>query len=225
MNASRPRISHVAERRAIVQGCRDMNLQGINQGSAGNLSIRVDAGFLVTPSGVPYDEMQPEDVVEMGFDGTWGTGSGAGEKRPSSEWRFHRDILAARGDVDVVLHAHSTFATVLAVHGRGIPAFHYMVAVAGGSDIRCAPYATFGSQELSDVAVQALEGRHACLLGHHGIIVIGKTIKKALKLAVEVETLARQYVHALTLGDPPILPDDEMERVIEKMRAIGYGPA
>jgi len=194
-----------------------MNAQGINQGASGNLSIRIGDALLVTPSGMAYDEMRPEDVVEMTFDGAW-----AGERKPSSEWRVHRDILAGRPDVDSVLHAHPTFSTVLAVHSRGIPAFHYMVSVAGGADIRCAPYATFGTQEFSDLAVAALKGRFACLLAHHGMIAVGKTPKKALKLAVEVEALARQYVHALALGDPPLLSADEMGRVLDKMRALGY---
>jgi L-fuculose-phosphate aldolase len=124
-----------------------------------------------------------------------------------------------------VLHAHSTFCTVLACHGRDIPAFHYMVAVAGGTSIRCAPYATFGTQELSDNALAALADRQACLLGNHGVIALGRTLKQALALAVEVETLARQYVHALTIGEPRILPEDEMARVQEQMRRMKYGQA
>ena len=180
--------------------------------------MRVEGGFLITPTSLPYDEMTPADVVEMGFDGTY-----LGSRRPSSEWRFHRDILKARPDVEVVLHAHPTFATALAVHGRGIPSFHYMVALAGGDSIRCAPYATFGTQELSDHALAALDGRMACLLGHHGMIVLGRTPKAALALAVEVETLARQYTYALLLGDPPLLPAEEIGRVAEKMRRMKYG--
>ena len=174
-------------RRGIIDTCLAMNRLGINQGASGNLSARIPGGFLITPSGMPYEETEPADIVEMGFDGSY-----AGERRPSSEWRFHRDILAAREDARVVLHAHPTFATVLAVHGRPIPSFHFMVALAGGDTIRCAPYATFGTQELSDGALKALEDRRACLLANHGMIVLGKTPKGALALAVEVETLARQ---------------------------------
>lgn len=211
-------LSHLPQRQSIVETCLAMNRTGINQGAAGNLSVRVEDGFLITPSSLPYDEMAPADVVEMGFDGTY-----LGARRPSSEWRFHRDILKARLDMDVVLHAHSTFATALAVHGRGIPSFHYMVALAGGDSIRCAPYATFGTQELSDNAVAALEGRLACLLANHGMIVLGKTVKAALALAVEVETLARQYLYAHQLGEPVILPPDEIARVAEKMRRMKYG--
>lgn len=207
-------------RRAIIDTCLAMNRSGMNQGASGNLSVRHGDGLLITPSSLPYDETEPEDIVFMGFDGTWTAREG---RRPSSEWRFHRDILQARTDVDVVLHAHPTFATALAVHGRGIPAFHYMVAMAGGDSIRCAPYATFGTQELSDHALAALDGRMACLLGHHGMIALGRTPKAALALAVEVETLARQYTYALLLGDPPLLPADEIGRVAEKMRRMKYG--
>ncbi len=209
---------HLPERRAIIDGCLAMNRLGINQGSSGNLSVRVADGFLVTPTSLPYDEMTPDDIVAMGFDGTY-----VGARRPSSEWRFHRDILRARPDVNVVLHTHAVHATALAVHGRGIPSFHYMVALAGGDSIRCAPYATFGTQELSDHALSALEGRLACLLANHGLIVLGGSVKAALALAVEVETLARQYLIAQQLGEPVILPPDEIARVAEKMRRMKYG--
>ncbi len=206
-------------RQEMVATCRKMNESGINQGTAGNLSIRIDNGFLITPSSLPYDDMQPEDIVEMGFDGTY-----VG-RRPSSEWRFHRDILAQREDINVVLHCHSLYATTLACHHRTIPSFHYMTGVAGGNTIRCAGYATFGTQALSDNALTALEDRLACLLGQHGQISLGKDFASALWLAIEVETLSRIYVQALTLGEPPILPDDEMERVIEQMRRMSYGQA
>ncbi|AWK86759.1 class II aldolase/adducin family protein [Azospirillum thermophilum] len=211
-------IPHLAERRAVIDACLAMNRLGINQGSSGNLSIRIPGGFLVTPTSLPYDEMEPEDLVEMGFDGTY-----LGSRRPSSEWRFHRDILQARTDVDVVLHAHPSYATAMAVHGLDIPSFHYMVALAGGDSIRCAPYATFGTQALSDHALAALEGRLACLLAHHGMIVLGRTTKAALALAVEVETLARQYSIARQFGDPPLLPPEEIAQVLEKMRRMRYG--
>ncbi|MGP2491134.1 class II aldolase/adducin family protein [Mesorhizobium sp. PUT5] len=203
----------------MVAICRRMNASGINQGTAGNLSIRTKDGFLITPSSMPYDAMTPQDIVEMGFDGTY-----VG-RRPSSEWRFHRDILKRRDDIDVVLHCHSLYATTLACHYKPIPAFHYMVGVAGGATIRCADYATFGTQALSDHALTALEGRLACLLGQHGQISLGKTAEAALWLAIEVETLSRMYVQALTLGEPPILSDEEMERVIGQMRRMSYGLA
>ncbi|AUH34360.1 class II aldolase/adducin family protein [Paracoccus tegillarcae] len=204
-------------RQAMVETCRQMNSTGINQGTAGNLSVRSGDGFLITPSSLPYDQMGPDDLVEMDFDGSYGG------RRPSSEWRFHRDILKNRTDIDVVLHCHSVYATTLACHHREIPAFHYMVGVAGGTTIRCADYATFGTQALSDAALKALKGRLACLLGQHGQISLGRTLDQALWLAIEVETLSRLYVQALPLGDPPVLPDEEMARVIEQMKRMSYG--
>lgn len=204
-------------RRKMVDICRRMNSSGINQGTAGNLSVRTGTGFLITPSSLPYDVMTPEDLVEMDFDGTY-----IG-RRPSSEWRFHRDILKNRPDINVVLHCHSMYATTLACHHKTIPAFHYMVGVAGGTTVRCAEYATFGTQALSDHALKALDGRLACLLGQHGQISLGKDLEQALWLAIEVETLARMYVQVLTLGDPPILSDAEMERVIDQMKRMSYG--
>ena len=209
-------MTNKALREEMVAICRRMNSSGINQGTAGNLSVRSGDGFLITPSSLPYDTMTPDDIVEMDFSGTY-----AG-RRPSSEWRFHRDILKARQDIDVVLHCHSIYATTLACHHKTIPSFHYMTGVAGGTTIRCSRYATFGTQELSDAALEALEGRLACLLGQHGQISLGKSMESALWLAVEVETLSRVYVQALTLGEPPILPDEEMERVIAQMERMSY---
>lgn len=210
-------MTNKALREEMVAICRRMNSSGINQGTAGNLSVRSGDGFLITPSSLPYDTMTPDDIVEMDFSGTY-----AG-RRPSSEWRFHRDILKARQDIDVVLHCHSIYATTLACHHKTIPSFHYMTGVAGGTTIRCSRYATFGTQELSDAALEALEGRLACLLGQHGQISLGKSMESALWLAVEVETLSRVYVQALTLGEPPVLPDEEMERVIAQMKRMSYG--
>ncbi len=205
------------KRQEIVDACRRMNTLGINQGRAGNISCRVANGLLVTPSGLDYDAMQPEDIVLMDADG----GVRDGQLRPSSEWRFHCDILRARPEVGAVVHTHAMFATVLACHRREIPAFHYMVAVAGGDSIRCAPYATFGTQELSEHALTALDGRRACLLANHGMIALDETLDGALALAVEVETLASQYCRALALGEPVLLPAREMETVLEKFRTYG----
>ncbi|MCH7958311.1 MAG: class II aldolase/adducin family protein, partial [Proteobacteria bacterium] len=190
-------MRHQRRRREIIEAARRMNALGLNRGTSGNISARVDGGLLITPSGIPCEECRPGDIVEMGMDGT-----SDDRRRPSSEWRFHRDILAARPEVGAVVHAHSPFATTLACLGRGIPAFHYMIAVAGGRDIRCAPYATFGTQALSDAAVKALEGRRACLLANHGMIVVGPALKAALALAVEVEALAEQYWRVLQVGEP-----------------------
>ncbi len=213
-------MRHQRRRREIIDTARRMNALGLNRGTSGNISARVDGGLLITPSGIPCEECRPGDIVEMGMDG--GT---HGRRRPSSEWRFHRDILAARPEVGAVVHAHSPFATTLACLGRGIPAFHYMIAVAGGRDIRCAPYATFGTQALSDAAVKALEGRRACLLANHGMIVVGPAMKAALALAVEVEALAEQYWRVLQVGEPTLLDDAEMDVVVEKFKAYGQeGP-
>lgn len=206
-----------ALREKMVDICRRMNSTGINQGTAGNLSVRTSSGFLITPSSLPYDMMTADDLVEMDFDGTY-----LG-RRPSSEWRFHRDILKNRTDINVVLHCHSLYATTLACHHKTIPAFHYMVGVAGGTTVRCAEYATFGTQALSDHALKALDGRFACLLGQHGQISLGKDLEQALWLAIEVETLSRMYVQVLTLGEPPILSDDEMARVLDQMKRMSYG--
>ena len=207
-------------REDLVSTCREMNRIGLNQGTSGNLSHRIADGLLITPTGMPYERMSESDIVDLGMDG-----GVRGDGKPSSEWRFHRDILRERPETAVVLHAHPVFATALAVQGRGIPSFHYMVAVAGGNDIRCARYACFGTQALSDHALEALEGRQACLLAHHGLIVLGPTFAKALWLAVEIETLARIYVHALAMGEPPRLGDAEMQEVHATIAALKYGEA
>ncbi len=204
------------KRQAIIDACRRMNALGINQGTSGNISVRHVDGLLVTPTSVPYDDMTPDQIVFMTMDGAH-----APTQKPSSEWRFHRDILKSRPDVNAVVHAHPAYCTILAIMGMAIPPVHYMIAAAGGDSIRCAPYATFGTEELSKHAVRALEGRLACLLDHHGMIAIGKTLDKAMWLAVEVETLARQYHGCLQIGQPPLLPSDEIERVRQRM--AGYG--
>ncbi|WP_027566574.1 class II aldolase/adducin family protein [Bradyrhizobium sp. URHA0013] len=204
------------KRLAIIGACRRMNALGINQGTSGNISVRHVDGLLVTPTSVPYDAMTPDQIVFMAMDG-----SHAPTQKPSSEWRFHRDILKARPEINAVVHVHPTYCTILAIMGREIPPVHYMIAAAGGDSIRCAPYATFGTAELSEHAVRALEGRLACLLDHHGMIAIGKSVDKAMWLAVEVETLARQYHGCLQIGEPPLLSSAEIERVRQRMS--GYG--
>ena len=209
-------VRHLAEREAMIATARRMNASGLNQGTSGNLSARVEGGFLLTPTGMDYDALAPEDLVFMRLDG-----SHEGRRLPSSEWRFHRDVLAARPEVGAVLHAHSMFCTTLACLRRGIPAFHYMVAVAGGVDVRCAPYATFGTEELSAHALAALEDRTCCLLANHGMIATGPDLEKALWLAVELETLCRQYAVALQVGTPVVLPDDEIARNVEKFKSYG----
>ncbi|RAZ80698.1 L-fuculose-phosphate aldolase [Mesorhizobium atlanticum] len=203
-------------RQAIIDACIEMNALGINQGTSGNISCRHGEGMLISPTSTPYDTLQPEDIVFMGWDGEVD-----GRLPPSSEWRFHLDIMKARPEVNAVVHAHPTYCTTIAIMGRKIPAIHYMVAVAGGSDIRCAPYATFGTAELSAHAVEALRDRKACLLAQHGMIAVGSSLAQAMWLAVEVETLARQYHGALQIGEPPILSDEEVENVIKRMASYG----
>ena len=206
------------KRQSIIDACLRMNVLGINQGTSGNISLRHGDGMLITPTSTPYEAMKPEQIVYMHLDGNHDPA-----QRPSSEWRFHRDILKARSDVQAIVHAHPPYSTMLAIMGMEIPPVHYMVAVAGGDTIRCAPYATFGTQELSEHAVRALEGRMACLLAHHGMIAVGPSLQKAMWLAVEVETLARQYHGCLQIGTPPLLPKEEIEKV--RVRMAGYGHA
>ncbi len=206
-----------ALREQLVGACRELARRGLTRGTSGNVSIRRGASsFFVSPTGMEYDALAPEDIPLVALDGRW-----HGRRRPSSEWRFHRDILAARPGTGAIVHAHPLNATALACAHRDIPAFHYMVAVAGGADIRCAPYHTFGSQALSDAALAALEDRNACLLANHGIIALGAGIAQALKLAEEVENLAAQYCAALALGDVRILDEAEMRRVLGKFRTYG----
>ncbi len=190
---------------------------GLNKGTAGNCSVRFEDGFLVTPSGMAVDEMTPNSMVHMQFDGSFEQG-----KKPSSEWRFHRDILAVRPEINAIVHTHSMFATTLACLHKDIPPFHYMIAVVGGDTIRCAPYALFGSQALSDNALNALQDRKACLLANHGMIAIGRDLEDALAVTVEVENLCEQYWRILQLDpNPPLLSEAEMREVFQQFK--GYG--
>jgi len=209
-------VNETEQRQALVEHGRRMNVVGINQGKSGNLSVRLGDGFLVTPSAIAYEAMQPEDIVKMRWDGTYD-----GKRRPSTEWRLHRDIYVQRKDASAIVHAHAMFASTLACLDREIPAFHYMVAIAGGDNIPCAPYATFGSQELSDATVAALEGRRACLMSHHGMVAFGDGLPAALALAVEVETLSAMYWRALQIAPPTVLPAEEMVRVLAKFATYG----
>lgn len=209
-------------RQDLIEAARRMNPLGLNRGTSGNLSVRSKDGLLVTPSGQDYNTMKPEQIIAMEWSGDWTTSDAS--LRPTSEWRFHRDILAARPDVHAIVHAHPPFATALACLRKDIPAFHYMVAIGGGTIIKCSAYETFGSEALSKAALNALGERKACLLANHGMIACGATIKEALALGVEVEGLAEQYAHALQIGEPAILSNDEMEHILEKFRA-GYGYA
>lgn len=189
---------------------------GLNRGSSGNVSVRTADGLLITPSGLPTEQLEADDMVSMGLDGhVYGVG------KPSSEWRFHVDILSARPEVHAVVHTHSTYATTLACMRLPIPSLHYMIALAGGDDIRCADYALFGSQALSDAVLLALQDRKACLLANHGVIALGETLDQAAAIAHEVEHLAELYVRCLQLGHPSLLDASQMQAVHEKF--AGYG--
>ncbi len=207
----------LAVRTAIVEHCLTMNRLGINQGNSGNISVRHGDGLLITPTSLPYDQMSPEDIVYLATDGT-----PDGIRERSSEWRFHCDIMRLRPEVKAIVHAHPMYCTTMAIMERDIPAIHYMIAVAGGPNIRCAPYAIYGSEELSNHAVAALEGRKACLLAHHGMIAVGSSLDHAMWLTVEVETLARQYHGCLQIGEPPLLSDRQIEDVMAKMDGYGH---
>src|SRR5947209_93935 len=206
-----------ALRQSIVDACRRMNALGINQGTSGNISVRWLDGLLITPSGLPYERMTKADIVPIQFDGSY-----EHRLQPSSEWRFHCDIMKARSDVGAIVHAHPIYATSFAICRKEIPAVHYMIAAAGGPTIRCGGYASYGTAELSSIALAALEGRNACLLANHGMIATGADLDRAMWLAVEVETLCRQYATALQIGKPHVLSDDEIARTVEKFRAYGF---
>ncbi|TDI57954.1 MAG: class II aldolase [Alphaproteobacteria bacterium] len=203
----------------IIGHARAMSGAGLGVGTSGNVSARVDGGFLITPSGVAYEDLVPDRLVTVAMDGNF-----EGQWVPSSEWRFHRDIYAQRPDAGAVVHCHSAHATALACLGEGLPAFHYMVAIAGGDDIRCADYATFGSQALSDAVLAGLGGRQACLMANHGHVALGRNVAQAFALAREVEALCHQYLLARQAGEPVLLSADEMKVVLEKFKSYGKQP-
>lgn len=200
----------------LLEAARNLSALGLNKGTSGNASIRLSDGFLVTPSGVPAEQLSEDSMVYMRWDGTPEPG-----KKPSSEWRMHMDILQARPEVNAILHCHSMFATTIACLGRNVPPFHYMIAAVGGDNIRCAPYALFGTQALSDTAVVALQDRKACLLAHHGMLALGKDLSQALAIAVEVENLCEQYWRLLQLGEPKLLSEQQMQEVEAQFKDYG----
>lgn len=200
----------------LIATAQAMQPAGLNRGTAGNVSVRSGAGFYITPTGMPYATLQADDIPLMALDG-----SHQGSRKPSSEWRFHRDLYASRPEVGAVLHAHSPFAVSLACLRYDIPAFHYMIARFGGDSIRCADYAIFGSPELSTAALAAMHERKACLLANHGLLVAGRDLAEAMALAIELEELCEQYWRACQLGQPVILSADEMTAVLAKF--AGYG--
>lgn len=207
----------LAARKNVIETAREMSRMGLSPGRSGNVSRRWQSGMLVTPSGMAYDALVPKDIVFVDAGGS----VPPGQRKPSSEWRFHLAAYNARAEIGAVVHTHSLHATVLACAHRPIPAFHYMVAAAGGKDIPLVPYATFGTEELSDHVAAGLAHRNACLMANHGQIAVGATLQSALELAAEVEVLAEQYYKVLTLGKPVILPDAEMALMLEKFQTYG----
>lgn len=209
----------MAVREEIVATCQTLARLGLVQGTSGNVSARCGDGLLITPSGVPYDRLAPDDIVMLTWDG-----SSSGHLQPSSEWRFHRDLLAARPELSAVVHTHATHATAVSILRRDIPAIHYAIAAAGGASIRCAPYALFGSQALADLVVAAMHDRRACLLAHHGVVTAHTSLARALDLAQTVEELARQYLLCLAVGEPPTLDDAQMAEAIARFATYGQQP-
>lgn len=214
------KLQEIAIRQSIIDACLEMNAAGVNQGTSGNISVRLGKHLLITPSGVPYHALKPESITALvlgeGDEPQW-----AGPYQPSSEWRFHRDIMLSRPEVQAVVHLHPVFCTALAINRKPIPACHYMVAAFGGNNVRCADYALFGTAELSQNVLQALEERTACLMANHGMIAIGDSLEKALWRAVELEALAKQYLYALQLGAPVLLSDREIAAALAQFS--GYG--
>ena len=210
------KLKHRKLRQEIIQTCLDMNRLGINQGTSGNVSARVTGGFLITPSGIPYEEIKPKQIVFMDLEGGY-----HGEWLPSSEWRMHMDIYKHKPEAEAVVHTHSVYATAQSTLREDVPAFHYMIGCTGGNTLRCSRYATFGTAQLSNAMLKALEQRTACLLANHGAIMFGPNLKKTLWLAGEIETLCKQYFAAWQLGEPTILSAAEMKRVLARFKSYG----
>ncbi|MDG2252284.1 MAG: class II aldolase/adducin family protein [Methylophilaceae bacterium] len=206
-------------RKSLFQSSLLLNRKGLNHGATGNLSCRNDNGFIITPSGVSLENLDSNSMVEIGFNGE--IINSKSNYKPSSEWLFHRDIYAAKDDIHAIVHTHSVFSSTLSVIGESIPPFHYMIAVAGGDSIRCSDYALFGSQELSNNIIIAMEQRKACLISNHGMIAIGKDLNEAINIAIEVEHLAQVYVQAKMIGTPKLLNDNQMLEVIDKFKNYG----
>lgn len=212
-------LKHLELRKQVIEICLAMNEQGINQGTSGNVSVRVPEGFLITASGVPYKKMKPHHIVAMDLDGGY-----EGEYLPSTEWRMHMDIFKARPEAGAIVHVHSTYATALACLRKDIPCFHYMMGVTGGTSLRVSHYAEFGTQELSDTMLEALEGRFGCLLANHGQICFSNNLEKALWLAGEIETNCHQYWAASLAGKPVLLDEKQMASVLKRFKTYGSQP-
>ena len=198
----------------VIKYAKMLNVKNLSALRSGNISVRYKNGFLITPSGVKYSQLETEDVVFVSLDGKFDSL----KQRPSSEWRIHKDIYVNKKEANAVVHAHSTHATAVSAHGKSIPAFHYMVALAGGDDIKCAEYATFGTEELSKNILKALDKRKACLMSNHGQVVFDTNLEKAFELAEEIENICHQYINTLKIGIPKILSNNEMKKVLEKVK-------
>ena len=206
-------------RQQIIDHCLAMNASGLNQGTSGNISVRLGDNMLISPSGIAYNTLKPEMIATMPIGDA--SGSWTGPLKPSTEWHFHQALLHDRPDANAVVHAHPTYCTTLAILRKDIPACHYMIAAFGGNNVRCSDYATYGTKSLSDLAVEAMEGRTACLLGNHGMIAIGDTLPKAMWRAVELETIARQYYLSLQIGNPVILSDADVKETLAGFATYG----
>ena len=203
----------------VIKYAKMLNSKELSALRSGNVSVRYKEGFLITPSGIKYSSLKKKDIVFVSLKGAFDKKKGI----PSSEWRFHQDIYLNKKEAKAIVHAHSTCATAISTHEKSIPAFHYMVAMAGGNDIKCAKYATYGTRELSKNIIKVLKKRYACLIGNHGQIAFGKNLSTAFELAEEVENLSKQYINALKLGKPKILSSKEMKRILNKAKNYKRG--
>lgn len=206
-------------RQSIIDHCRKMNALGINQGTSGNISVRYEDRMLITPSAAPYDEMTPDMIASLPLEGEYGAWEGP--RKPSTEWRFHLDLLKSRPEINAVIHTHAIYSTILAIAHKPIPACHYMIAAFGGDDVRVCDYARYGTKELSDNILKAMEGRTACLMANHGMLATGASLEKAMWAAVELETIAKQYYHALLIGGPVVLSSEEIAGVLRGFANYG----
>ena len=207
------------EAEQIIKYANMLNSEKLSTLRSGNVSLRYKNGFLITPSGVKYSLLKVDDIVFVSLDGKFDDT----KKKPSSEWRFHKDIYSSKNEANAIVHAHSTHATAVSAHNKDVPAFHYMVALAGGNDLKCAKYATFGTQELSDNIINALKNRKACLMSNHGQVAFGDNLEQAFELAQEVENICHQYINAIKIGEPKILSSSEMDVILEKVKNYKKG--
>ena len=207
------------EAEQIIKYANMLNSEKLSTLRSGNVSLRYKNGFLITPSGVKYSLLKADDIVFVSLDGKFDET----KNKPSSEWRFHKDIYSSKNEANAIVHAHSTHATAVSAHNKDVPAFHYMVALAGGNDLKCAKYATFGTQELSDNIINALKNRKACLMSNHGQVAFGDNLEQAFELAQEVENICHQYINAIRIGEPKILSSSEMDVILEKVKNYKKG--